>query len=77
MVNIILISHGVFCEGLLSSLKMIAGDDYSPEALKEMASYVKKNGLKIYGFTTIADKDTLLKLSKQSEVYEIYTEELN
>lgn len=24
-----------------------------------------------------ADKDTLLKLSKQSEVYEIYTEELN
>ena len=77
MVNIILISHGVFCEGLLSSLKMIAGDDYSPEVLKEMASYVKKNGLKIYGFTTIADKDTLLKLSKQSEVYEIYTEELN
>ena len=58
-------------------LEMIAGDDYSPEALKEMASYVKKNGLKIYGFTTIADKDTLLKLSKQSEVYEIYTEELN
>ena len=55
MVNIILISHGVFCEGLLSSLKMIAGDDYSPEALKEMASYVKKNGLKIYGFTTIAE----------------------
>ena len=38
MVNIILISHGVFCEGLLSSLKMIAGDDYSPEALKEMAT---------------------------------------
>ncbi|MFR3343860.1 MAG: anti sigma factor C-terminal domain-containing protein [Anaerobutyricum sp.] len=35
-------------------LEMIAGDDYSPEALKEMASYVKKNGLKIYGFTTIA-----------------------
>ena len=56
---------------------MVAGDEYSPESLKEMASYVKKNGLKIYGFTTIADKDTLLKLSKQSEVYEIYTEELN
>ena len=28
----------------------------------------------MYGFTTIADKETLLKLSKQSEVYEIYTE---
>ena len=50
--------------------------DFQTEALKEMASYVKKNGLKIYGFTTIADKDTLLKLSKQGEVYEIYTEEL-
>ena len=77
MVNIILISHGVFVKDYSVRLKMIAGDDYSPEALKEMASYVKKNGLKIYGFTTIADKDTLLKLSKQSEVYEIYTEELN
>jgi len=27
MVGIVLISHGAFCEGLLSSLKMIAGDD--------------------------------------------------
>ena len=44
--------------------------------LKEMVSYIKKNGIKVYGFTTIADKETLLKLSKQSEVYEIYTEEV-
>ena len=46
------------------------------EELKEMASYIKKNGIKVYGFTTIADKETLLKLSKQNEVYEIYTEEV-
>lgn len=33
MVNIILISHGVFCEGLLSSLKMIAGDEFGVRAV--------------------------------------------
>lgn len=26
MVNVVIISHGEFCEGLLSSLKMIAGE---------------------------------------------------
>lgn len=50
--------------------------NYTTKELKEMASYIKKNGIKVYGFTTIADKETLLKLSKQSEVYEIYTEEV-
>ena len=59
-------------------LAMIEKDNsnYSTEDLKEMASYIKKNGIKVYGFTTIADKKTLLKLSKQNEVYEIYTEEV-
>ncbi len=28
MVNIVLISHGEFCEGLLKSLKMVTGDDF-------------------------------------------------
>lgn len=50
--------------------------NYTTKELKEMASYIKKNGIKVYGFTTIADKETLLKLSKQNEVYEIYTEEV-
>ena len=50
--------------------------NYTTKELKEMVSYIKKNGIKVYGFTTIADKETLLKLSKQSEVYEIYTEEV-
>lgn len=49
-------------------------NEYTPERLKENISYIKKNGLKIYGFATVADKDTLLKLSKQKEVYEIYTD---
>lgn len=33
MVNIVLISHGAFCEGLLESLHMIAGDDYGVRAV--------------------------------------------
>ena len=59
-------------------LTMMEGknSEYTPETLRATASYIKKNGIKIYGFTTIADKETLLKLSKQNEVYEIYTEEV-
>lgn len=33
MVNIVLISHGAFCQGLLSSLEMIAGDDCKIKAV--------------------------------------------
>lgn len=51
MVNIVLISHGDFCKGLLSSLEMIAGDNYgvkavaltpgeSPESYRERLSEV-------------------------------------
>lgn len=59
-------------------LAMMEGknSEYTPEILRATASYIKKNGIKVYGFTTIADKETLLKLSKQNEVYEIYTEEV-
>ena len=33
MVNMVIISHGEFCEGLLSSLKMIVGDTYGVKAV--------------------------------------------
>lgn len=33
MINIVLISHGTFCEGLLDGLKMIAGSDYGAKAV--------------------------------------------
>ncbi|MGM0164480.1 PTS sugar transporter subunit IIA [Enterococcus sp. DIV1059_2] len=33
MVNVVIISHGEFCEGLISSLKMIAGDTYDVKAV--------------------------------------------
>ncbi|MGG5318519.1 PTS sugar transporter subunit IIA [Enterococcus sp. AZ072] len=33
MVHVVVISHGAFCEGLLSSLKMISGDTYGVKAV--------------------------------------------
>ena len=33
MVNVVVISHGEFCVGLVSSLKMIAGDTYGVKAV--------------------------------------------
>ncbi|GEN88395.1 PTS sugar transporter subunit IIA [Oceanobacillus sojae] len=33
MVNVILISHGAFCQGLLQSLKMVAGEDFGVKAV--------------------------------------------
>lgn len=67
MVNVVVISHGEFCEGLLSSLKMIAGDTYgvkvvplipgeAPESYREklaevLASYEDQAS----GFLILAD----------------------
>lgn len=36
-------------------------------------AYVQEHGLKIYGYMTVADKEQLLKLMDQEEVYTIYT----
>lgn len=33
MIHVVVISHGDFCEGLLSSLKMIAGDTFGVKAV--------------------------------------------
>ncbi|WP_077602646.1 PTS sugar transporter subunit IIA [Oceanobacillus sojae] len=33
MVDVILISHGDFCQGLLQSLKMVAGEDFGVKAV--------------------------------------------
>jgi PTS system mannose-specific IIA component len=33
MINIVLASHGRFCEELLSTLKMVAGDDFAIQAV--------------------------------------------
>jgi hypothetical protein len=44
----------------------------SPELLSNAADYIEKNGLKIYGFAMLADKEELLKTNGQEEVFEIY-----
>lgn len=44
--------------------------------LTEAAKYVEKNGVTIYGFAAVGDKETLLNLSKMEEVYVIDTKEL-
>ena len=64
MVNIILISHGAFCEGLLASLQMIAGGDYgvravplipgeSPEAYREKLETVMRAAVQEPSFCLI------------------------
>lgn len=51
--------------------------EQSPEKFAEAADYVRENGLEIYGFACIAQKDTLLELMETDEVYGIYTVEYN
>lgn len=46
----------------------------NPIVFSNAAEYVEKNGLTVYGFATVADKENLLNLSKVDEVYEIYTQ---
>lgn len=38
-----------------------------------MKTYVEENGLKVYGYLTFADKETMLGLMEEEEVYTIYT----
>lgn len=43
------------------------------EQLKQAADYVEKNGLIIYGFSCVADKETLLELNEQQDIFLIDT----
>lgn len=47
-----------------------AGEKYA-----EAADYIRKNGLQVYGFACVADKETLLELNAEEEVFGIRTEE--
>ncbi|WP_438780991.1 PTS sugar transporter subunit IIA [Enterococcus sp. DIV0187] len=67
MVNLVIISHGDFCVGLLSSLKMIAGDTFgvtavplipgeAPESYREkLAGVLTKYEDKESGFIILSD----------------------
>ena len=61
MVNIILISHGEFCEGLLKSLIMVTGDDYG---IKTLALYP--------GMTADTYREKLDQIILENYVYHIY-----
>ena len=44
--------------------------------MREAADYVDQNGLEIYGFAAVMDKETVLALLDQPDVYVVYTEPL-
>ncbi len=46
---------------------------YSSKHYKEVADNVAKNGLNIYGFTVVAQKSELIKISNEDGVSYIYT----
>lgn len=51
-------------------------DAETPEELSEAADYVRENGLTVYGFGCMADKETLLKINEMEGVYSIAAEEM-
>ena len=46
------------------------------ETYAEAADYIRENGLQVYGFACVADKETLLELNTEEEVFGIRTEEV-
>lgn len=65
MVNIIIISHGAFCEGLLNSLQMVAGDTYGVRAVslipgESPEAYREKLALVLEGFHDASDSGTII-----------------
>ncbi len=60
-----------FCEMMKE-----AGCLFSAENLEPAAEYVEEHGLRIYGFSVVTDKETLLDLNEDDEVYVIATEPL-
>ncbi|MFT4145302.1 MAG: anti sigma factor C-terminal domain-containing protein [Mobilitalea sp.] len=50
--------------------------DTDPNMFTDAADYVEENGLLIYGFSITTDKEQLLKLAEQEDVFIIYTQPL-
>lgn len=50
--------------------------DLDKNTFTEAAKYVQDNGLTVYGFAAVMNKETALKLMEQEEVYEIYIQDL-
>ena len=54
----------------LGMMRQQAGGTYA-----EAADYVRENGLQVYGFACVANKETLLELNAEEEVFGIRTED--
>ena len=50
--------------------------EQAAETYAEAADYIRENGLQIYGFAGVADKETLLELNAEDAVFGIRTEEV-
>lgn len=50
--------------------------EQAAETYAEAADYIRENGLQIYGFACVADKETLLELNAEDAVFGIRTEEV-
>lgn len=53
------------------------GFENPTEYFSKIADSVEKNGLNIYGFVVVAQKSTILDISKADGIAYIYTEPLN
>lgn len=56
-----------------SFLKMMKESDMT---LSNAADYIEQNGVSIYGFACLVDKETAIKLNNFEEVYQVYCEML-
>ncbi|MDO4323994.1 MAG: anti sigma factor C-terminal domain-containing protein [Lachnospiraceae bacterium] len=57
-------------------LSMMEAEEGRRESLLNAADYVRENGITVYGFAAVMDKETALKLEALDEVYEIYIEDM-
>ena len=56
-------------------LRMIRQQE--PEMYADAADYIRDNGLQVYGFACRADKETLLELNAEEEVFGMRVEEVD
>lgn len=52
------------------------GKEQEAQELRQAADYVEEKGITVYGFAAVMNRETMLQLFDQDEVYEIYVERL-
>ena len=50
--------------------------DEEADVYSSAADYVEKNGLMVYGFAFVGDKERIQEVNARDEVYQIYTQEM-